>query len=112
VTIWTRSPEAARLLASCAADPPPLRSFACRFQEIEQRFVGRRVRSLRRIYLAAEPPIDTFAWRRWLALDPQRAILEAVLRKTATGPGPPRRPRPAIAPPATCMATLSTATAG
>ena len=112
MTTWTRSPEAAHLLASCAADPPPLRAFACRFQEIEQRFVGRRVRRLRRIYLAAEPPIDTPDWRRWLALDPQRAIL-AILRKTAMSRNvPSHRPRQPSILPIHGPAILSTATAG
>ena len=75
---WIRSPEAARLLASCAAAPPPLRAFTFRFQELELRFVGRRARQLRRLYRTAEPEIDTPAWRQWLTLDPQRAIAAAL----------------------------------
>jgi hypothetical protein len=76
-----------------------MRAFAFRFQEIDLRFVGRRVRCLRQLYRTAEPAIDTPDWRAWLALDPQRAIAAAIRRNTterlaASGP------------------TLSTATAG
>jgi hypothetical protein len=104
-------PEAAWLLASCAADPPPQRSFAYRFQEVEIRFVGRRVRRLHRLYKTAEPEIDSPAWREWLALDPQRAIVEAIRRSGPRGrilrcAQPPRMTARLAAP------TLSTVTAG
>jgi len=78
MTSWTEAPEAAALLASCATDPPRRRLVAYRFQETGPRFVGRRARALRRLYRLAEPPLDTPAWRAWLALDPQRAIEQAL----------------------------------
>ena len=99
MALWTRLPEAAMLLASCSADPPPMRAFVFRFQEIDLRFVGRRVRRLRRLYRTAEPAIDTPDWQVWLALDPQRAIAAAVRRN--------RVERPAAS-----ASTLSRATAG
>ena len=83
MTPWTEAPEAAALLASCAADPPRRRLVAYRFQETGLRFVGHRAQALRRLYRLAEPPLDTPAWRAWLALDPQRAIEEAI-RDAAT----------------------------
>jgi hypothetical protein len=36
------------------------------------------VQALRRLYRLAEPPLDSPAWRAWLALDPQRAIEQAI----------------------------------
>ena len=107
--LWTRLPEATRLLASCAADPPPIRAFAYRFQEIEHRFVGRRVARLRRLYRAAEPAIDTRAWREWLRWDPQRAIRESVRRGLKARPQRPQRP---VIHACVDTATLSTATIG
>ena len=86
MTCWTALPEAAALLASCAARPPRQRLFVYRFQETASRFVGRRVGRLRRLYRLAEPLIDSPAWREWLVLDPQRAI-EAAVRG-----GPARNP--------------------
>ena len=83
MTSWTETPEAAALLASCATDPPRRRLVAYRFQETGPRFVGRRARALRRLYRLAEPPLDSPAWRAWLALDPQRAI-EAAIGDAAT----------------------------
>ena len=84
---WTDSKEAAALLASCAAVPPPRRLFVYRFQDIEFRFVGRRVQRLRRLYRRSEPPVDDPQWRAWLALDPQRAVARAVSgRATFTPP--------------------------
>ena len=83
MTSWTEAPEAAALLAACATDPPRRRLVVYRFQETGPRFVGRRARALRRLYRLAEPPLDSPAWRAWLALDPQRAI-EQALEKAAT----------------------------
>ena len=83
MTSWTEAPEAAALLASCAADPPRRRLVVYRFQETGPRFVGRRVQALRRLYRLAEPPLDGPAWRAWLDRDPQRAIEEAI-REAAT----------------------------
>ena len=78
MTPWTEAPEAAVLLASCAADPPRRRLVVYRFQETGPRFVGGRVQALRRLYRLAEPPLDSPAWRAWLALDPQWAIEQAI----------------------------------
>jgi hypothetical protein len=83
VTPWTEAPEAAGLLASCVANPPRRRLVLYRFQETGPRFVGRRMQALRRLYRLAEPPLDSPAWRAWLALDPQRAIEQAI-RDAAT----------------------------
>ena len=81
MTPWTRTPEVEALLRSCADRPPASRIFAFRFQETEARYVGRRVRQLRRLHRAAEPPLDSPEWRAWLALDPQRAIALALAAK-------------------------------
>ena len=110
---WIRSAEAAKLLDSCAAHPPPFRGFACRFQETEIRFIGKRAARLRRLYRMGEPPIDTPAWRQWLALDPQRAIAQAIRRPPPQGAkrtaGPVRtHPHTASAPnPILSTATVS-----
>jgi hypothetical protein len=83
MTHWTEAPEAAALLASCVTNPPRRRLVAYRFQETGLKFVGRRMQTLRRLYRLAEPPLDSPAWRDWLALDPQRAI-EAAMNSAPT----------------------------
>ena len=84
---WIHCPEATALLASCARRPPPRRLAVYRFEETALRFVGRRVRRLSHLYRLAEPPVDTPAWREWLALDPQQAIAAAIGRR-ASPPSP------------------------
>ncbi|WP_129794231.1 hypothetical protein [Sphingosinicella sp. CPCC 101087] len=80
-----------------------------RFQETQTRFVGWRVKRLRRLYRLAEPAIDTPEWRTWLAWDPYRAITEQI-RLARRGPA---RAAAAIRCRNTALApTLSTATAG
>ncbi|MGZ8281743.1 MAG: hypothetical protein ACXWUN_02180 [Allosphingosinicella sp.] len=76
--LWIHSPEAASLLASCAARPPRRRLITFRFQETGMRFVGRRITRLRLLYRRSEPPLDSPEWRAWLELDPQTAIAQAV----------------------------------
>ena len=71
-------PLARALLAACAADPPRRRTVRYRFGETGERFVGARVRQLRRLYRSAEPALDTPEWRRWLVYDVERAIADAV----------------------------------
>lgn len=88
MTSWTEAPEAAALLASCATDPPRRRLVVYRFHETGPRFVGRRAQALRRLYRLAEPPLDSPAWRSWLALDPQRAIEQALEKAAAPSYAP------------------------
>ena len=79
--IWTQLPEAAALLASCAANPPATRVARYRFNETAEEYSAakdRRVRQLQHIYRAAEPRTDTPEWTAWLDMDVQRAIREAV----------------------------------
>lgn len=90
MTSWICLPEAARLLASCAGSPPRCRLAVYRFKETELRFVGRRVRRLVRLYRAAQPPLDSADWRKWLRLDPQEAIRQAIGRHCAAAAGKAR----------------------
>ncbi|WP_162806746.1 hypothetical protein [Sphingosinicella terrae] len=92
---WTSSAEAARLLASCATSPPRRRLFVYRFEEVEPRFVGRRVRRLSRLYRAAQPRLDSEEWRTWLADDPQSAIARAVDDRRRQGDARPVMAEPA-----------------
>lgn len=79
-TLWTQLPEAAVLLADCAARAPAKIVLAYRFGDTSAVFsrADRRVAALRRLYRRAEPPIDTPAWRAWLRLDEQAAIEAAI----------------------------------
>lgn len=79
---WTRAPLALALLASCARHPPPRRTVCYRFGDTGTHYCGERVRALKRFYRAAEPPLDTPAWRAWLALDVEQAI-DAAIAATA-----------------------------
>ena len=75
---WTHSPLAIALLASCAHDPPGRRTVCYRFGDIASHYAGERVRALKCLYRAAQPPLDTAAWRAWLAFDVERAIDRAL----------------------------------
>ncbi len=75
---WTQSPLAIALLASCGRDLPVRRTVCYRFSDTASQYAGERVRALKRLYRAAEPPLDTPAWRAWLALDVERAIDAAI----------------------------------
>ena len=77
-TPWTHAPLAAAILAACARDPPARRTVCYRFGETATRHAGERVRALKRLYRAPEPPLDTPAWRDWLDLDVERAIDSAI----------------------------------
>lgn len=97
---WTQTPEAAALLAACAAHPPPRRLRVYRFRETAAFYAGPRMKQLRRLYRQAEPPLDTPEWRAWLTLDPERMVAEAIARAPAKAqsisrPGPsPANPTP------------------
>lgn len=73
---WTDLPDAARALDSCRRNPPrrDMRTADGNGAFPKYRRDDGRVRKLRQIYKAAEPPIDTPAWREWLALDVDKAI--------------------------------------
>ncbi len=75
---WTQSPLASALLASCAGQPPRRRAIRYRFGEVATVYAGERVRALKRLYRAAEPPLDTPAWQVWLTLDVEDAIDAAI----------------------------------
>jgi hypothetical protein len=77
-TLWTNAPLAAAILATCARDPPVRRIITYRFAETATAYAGERARALRRLYRGAEPPLDTPAWRAWLAIDVERAIDAAI----------------------------------
>ena len=77
-TPWTNAPIAAAILAACARDPPARRTIRYRFADTATAYSGERVRALKRLYRAAEPPLDTPAWRAWLTLDVERAIDSAI----------------------------------
>jgi hypothetical protein len=77
-TPWTSNPYAAAILAICGHDPPARRTIRYRFADTGTLYTGERVRALKRLYRAAEPPLDTPAWRAWLTLDVARAIDTAI----------------------------------
>lgn len=75
---WRSLPEAAAILAAIVADPPPTREHRYRFGDRVSRYTGDRVRRLRQLRRAAEPPLDTPAWRDWVRLGEQQAIALAL----------------------------------
>jgi hypothetical protein len=94
---WTNLPEAAALLASCAANPPAKRPCRYRFGDHDIRYAGARVRRLRRLWqdelarllaLADTGRIDRATFRANAELTEQAAIAAAIaarswLRKAA-----------------------------
>lgn len=80
---WAAQPEAAALLASCAADPPKQHTFLYRFGETQTRYIGRRVQRLRALHRAAmEAALDTPEFEAVAFNDEQVAIASEIARTT------------------------------
>lgn len=78
--MWTNHPSVCELLASCAANPPLRDNRSPSFNRPTPMFRtdDERVAALGLFYKAAEPPVDSTAWRIWLTMTPQRAIADAI----------------------------------
>lgn len=79
---WTTLPDAAALLASLAADPPPKRGFKYDFSDYDIRYSDSRVSKLRRIWkLEQERLYDAGQYALWevnAKYDEQAAIRDAI----------------------------------
>lgn len=77
---WRFSPQAQRELQSCRVDPPARVVRTYRFNETMELFDPQdpRVRRLKALREAKEPPKDTIEWRAWLSMNEQDAIRSAI----------------------------------
>lgn len=76
---WTSIPEAAALLASCAANPPRERCFTYDFGDTDIRYSDARVTKLRRIWEAERDRLlDTPGFAQHCRYDVQQAIADMV----------------------------------
>lgn len=72
---WTDLPEAARLLADLASNPPTRCLIGGTFNHAAPYFASDpRMKRLRAIYDKAEPVKDTAEWRQWLRSDPVSVV--------------------------------------